>query len=340
MKGLGALTGLYRGVVKAKNYLYEHDYLQAIEISVPVLSIGNLTMGGTGKTPLADFCIKYYLRKHLQVTVVSRNYRAEAKEISKVDTKRPNAAQYYGDEPVLLAIRNPMIDVFVGPEKFETAQVAVAKNPPQLVIIDDGFQHRKLHRDLDIVILDATEKRENYECIPTGRAREPFENLARADAIVVTKINLVSEAEVNHLVSQLETQFGKPVFCFAFDLVRLMQKSVAPYRDLSGCGGLRCQLISGIGQPQGFEDGIKKFGLVIDKHHRFEDHHVYTAENVATIISDLERAGITDAITTEKDFVKLRALWPQDAPLWVAPLEVRLLGREDSFYEILDQVFH
>lgn len=338
MKGLGALTGLYQSVINAKNYLYDEAYFQAFELPIPVLSIGNITMGGTGKTPLTDFCLKYYLRKRIKTAVVSRNYRAQTQEISKVDPARDDAANYFGDEPTMLAQKNPAVDVFVGPKKFETAQYVTEHRRPQLVIIDDGFQHRKLHRDVDLVILDATESPENYRCLPSGRAREPFKNLRRATAIIITKTNLAPAADVDRLIAKLKSDFAKPIFCFTYALVRLIPHGFAPPKMLTSCQGLRCHLISGIAKPQSFQKGLMDFGLKIERNHTYEDHHVYSPADVEAIIAALKSAGNPEVITTEKDYVKLKTLWPKDTPLWVAPLEVQLLGREDAFYEILDQV--
>ena len=340
MKGLGAFTGLYKGVVKFKNYLYDEEYFQALELPIPVLSIGNLTMGGTGKTPLTDYCLKHYSSKNLKIAVISRNYRADVRDMAKVNIHRENAGKYYGDEPTMIAQKNPGVDVFVGPEKFETAQFALETVAPELLIIDDGFQHRKLHRDLDIVILDATEDRANYECVPTGRAREPFANLSRASAIVITKVNLVPADEVRKLAAEVSSAFGKPVFCFAYDLVRLIPNVTGLHRLLKDCRGMKCHLVSAIGRPETFEKSIAGFGITVAKHHVFSDHHAYSAEDVSSMIRELRAAGLNDLITTEKDFVKLKPLWPATVPLWVAPLEVHLQGQEDSFHEILDQILH
>jgi tetraacyldisaccharide 4'-kinase len=330
---------LYEKIAGFKNYLYDKEYFQSLELPIPVLSLGNLTVGGTGKTPLTDFCLKYYLRRKVKVAVVSRNYRAQVLGIAEVDLKHKDAAAYYGDEPVLLAARNPQVHFFVGPQKFKTALYAMAKVNPALVIIDDGFQHRQLGRDVDIVILDATEPLVNYQCVPAGRAREPWESLVRASVFVVTKVNLAEPDDLEALYEKLRA-FGKLIVPMRFELSRLQSIRMECEKSLKDCEGLKVMLISGIAKPKSFEKSLGDFSLLVEDHMIFGDHHPYNAADVASIIKLWREKGSPALITTEKDFVKLKALWPADVPLWYAPLEVQIQSQEVEFYEILDQVLH
>lgn len=339
MRGLKPLSFLYKKVAGFKNFLYDHDYFQAIELPVPVLSLGNLTMGGTGKTPLADFCLKYYERRRVKVAVVSRNYRALVRESARVDLHQEKAAAYFGDEPVLLAQRNPQADFFVGPRKFETAQFAYEKARPQLVILDDGFQHRQLHRDVDLVILDATEPLKNYECVPAGRAREAWESLSRATALIVTKVNLVNSQDLERLYNKLKV-FGKTIIPMTYELQNLQNLQGSSGKNLQDLKGAKVLLLSAIAQPDSFEKSLGSFSPQILEHLVFKDHHPYSVGDVEEILKKWRRAGTPDIITTEKDAVKLRALWPAEVPLWYAPLEVRIQSQEEVFYEILDKVLH
>jgi tetraacyldisaccharide 4'-kinase len=334
------VSGLYQGIVNFKNLLYDREYLHSVELPIPVLSIGNLTMGGTGKTPLTDFCLKYYQRRRVKTAVVSRNYKARVRGIAQVDVNREDAAAYYGDEPVLLARRNPQSLFYVGPKKYLTAQYAFAKDAPELLLLDDGFQHRQLYRDVDLVILDATESPENYRCVPDGRAREPFAALSRATAILVSKANLVSEEDLSHLVGRIKKQFEKPVFCFNYEIHRLCPHGLGSERPLRECAGVAALLISGLAKPQSFEDSLRAYGLKILKHQVFADHYAYQKTDVEALIQEWRKQGEPALITTEKDYVKLAPLWPGDVPLWTAPLEVQMKTQEDLFYEILDQVLH
>lgn len=339
MSGLKPLSNLYKKIVGFKNYLYDKDYFQSLELPVPVLSLGNLTMGGTGKTPLTDFCLKYYQRRKIKTAVVSRNYKAIVDEAAEVVLKHEQAAAYFGDEPVLLAERNPQVHFFVGPLKYETALFAMEKLNPSLVVVDDGFQHRKLHRDVDIVILDATEKLENYSCVPEGRAREPWEALSRATAFVVTKVNLAPQSQVEALIEKLRP-FGKLIVPMTYELMRLCAVHGSEEKQLKDLRRRKVMLISGIAQPASFEKNLEKFSLQFVEHLKYRDHYPYKAEDVDVIVKKWRELGSPDLMTTEKDFVKLKSLWPKEVPLWYSPLEVQIQSQEDGFYEILDQVLH
>ncbi|MGZ3805120.1 MAG: tetraacyldisaccharide 4'-kinase [Pseudobdellovibrionaceae bacterium] len=345
MKCLKPLSSLYEKIADFKNYLYNKEYFQPLRLPVPVLSLGNLTVGGTGKTPLTDLCLKYYQRRKVKTAVVSRSYRAQVSGMAQVDLNHANAAAYFGDEPVLLAERNPQAHFFVGPTKFKTALYASEKLNPGLIIVDDGFQHRQLNRDVDIVILDATEPLENYKCLPEGRARETWNSLARASMFVVSKVNLASPEQLEKLFKELH-KFNKLIVPMSYEILCLRKletkvkdesKTEKPLKD---CKGQRVLLISGIAQPKSFAKSLEDFSLKVEAHFTFRDHHPYSEADVSSIIEKWREKDFPDLVTTEKDFVKLKSLWPAEVPLWYAPLEVKIQAQENEFYEILAQILH
>jgi tetraacyldisaccharide 4'-kinase len=340
MSGFSFFGGLYKSAVDLKNFLYDKEYFHSLELPIPVLSIGNITMGGTGKTPITDFCVKYYQRRRIKLAVVSRNYKAEVKNIAQVDVTAPEAAVYFGDEPVLLAQRNPQSVFYVGPQKFQTAKFVFEAHNPQLIIIDDGFQHRQLYRDVDLVILDATEPMKNYDCVPAGRAREPLSSLARATAILITKTNLAPTAFVDGLVEELRQKYNKPIFTFTYEVLRLRQHASSSEVWLKDCAGSSVMLVSGIAKPESFAKNLEAFSVNVVKHRIFSDHYPYTVDDVQSVLIEWKNQGEPRLVTTEKDYVKLKPLWPEKVPLWIAPLEVHIKSQEDLFYEILDQVLH
>lgn len=336
MSALKPLGFLYEKAAGLKNVLYENAYLKSVKLDVPVVSLGNLTMGGTGKTPLTHFCLQHYARRKLKAAVVSRNYRAEVKTMAKVDLSSPRAAAFFGDEPVLLAQTNPTAEFFVGPEKYKTAEWAAQQTKPDVLLIDDGFQHRQLQRDLDLVILDATEPLSGYQCLPEGRAREPWSGLGRADAFLISKVNLSSQTYVEQLQKKLRP-FGKPIFLFDFRIGSFYEMASGK-RWSTAARKEKAMLVSGIARPDVFEKSLHSFSLQVKEHARYRDHHAYTALDVESILRRWQNAGQPLLVTTEKDCVKLRSLWPKGVPLWVVPLEVQIQSEEEAFYEILDGV--
>lgn len=327
---------LYDQVVGVKNSLYDRGVLGAFKAPVPVISIGNLTVGGTGKTPVTDYCLKELVSQGKKVAVISRSYRADAAAPCLVDVNHPLAARYFGDEPVLLAQRNPQVSVFVGPSKWQTARYAVSENNFDLLIIDDGFQHRKLHRDLNVVILDATEAQANYAVLPEGRARESWSNLCRADVLVLTKCNLASEEDLKLLEERLPK--GKEVIYFGYEIHEFRNAGDNGAIQKNSIQGRTLFLVSAIARPDVFEKMMGDVGEVSKKSLYYRDHHQYSKKDVLTIQEEFEKSHADFLVATEKDVVKLRSLIANPKILWGASLEVQELGKKGRLHEIINQV--
>ena len=328
---------LYEQVVGVKNALYNRGVFEAFKAPIPVVSIGNLTVGGTGKTPLTDFCLKHLVRDGKNVAVVSRSYRADAEAPCWVDVSHPFGARYYGDEPLLLAQANPDVAVFVGSTKWRTAEYATSLSQKKfdLLIVDDGFQHRKLHRDLNIVILDATETLANYEVVPEGRARESWEGLGRADVIVLTKCNLADEAQLKALEDKLPK--NKEILHFAYDIQTFWNQKDQQRLSRQDLKGKKIFLVSAIARPDVFEKMMREIGEVSKKSLHYRDHHQYTDSDVRHIVEEFEKSQCDYLVMTEKDAVKLRPLLPSNPALWSASLEVVEQGKKGRLDELIRQ---
>ncbi|MEK2690703.1 tetraacyldisaccharide 4'-kinase [Bdellovibrio sp. GT3] len=333
---LKPLSFIYDHIVGFKNSLYDRGILGAYKPPMKVISIGNLTMGGTGKTPITDFCLKSLVGEHKKVAVVSRSYRADASASVRVDVTHPHAARYYGDEPVLLAQANPDVTVFVGDSKWQTAEYSTKNYGPfDVIVVDDGFQHRKLHRDLNIVILDATEPWSNYQVVPEGRARESWEGLERADVILFTKCNLADENSLKVVQDHLPP--GKEILYFGYDIVELNNgKETAPTEILKG----QCMfLVSAIARPDVFEKMMRSYGEISKRSLHYRDHHQYTESDAQKIWNDFKKSGADYLVTTSKDAVKLRRLLPEPEKLWSTNLQVTEFGTKGRLHEIIGQLF-
>lgn len=327
---------LYDQIVGVKNSLYDRGVIGVYKAPVPVISIGNLTVGGTGKTPVTDYCLKALVAAGKKVAVISRSYRADAAAPVRVDVDHPFAARYYGDEPVLLAQANPEVSVFVGPSKWQTARYAVSKDKFDLLIVDDGFQHRKLHRDLNIVILDATESLDNYAVVPEGRAREAWTGMSRADVLILSKYNLANEADLKSLESKLPQDKEVLYFGYEINLCRNAKtKEPLPCQQLHG---KNLFLVSAIARPDVFEKMMRDIGIVSKKSLHFRDHHQYTDHDIKKIEEEFRKSQADYLVTTGKDAVKLRQLMSDPSLLWSASLEVAEHGKKGRLSEIIGQV--
>ncbi len=326
------LSVIYGAVTELKNDLFNRKRLKIHRVSIPVLSIGNLTVGGTGKTPFVDYVIHYFQKKQVRVGVVARAYKAQAKDPIKVDLKLAQGSSVFGDEPLWLARRNPQVSVFVGARKWEIAQMAVRAETLDLLLVDDGFQHRQLHRDLDILILDATEKWENYQVLPLGRARESFENKARAQVVVLSKCNWASPEEVFRLKERVSSS---PLIVETVSLLKRFRNfktgGTRLAQDFKTSSAL---LFSSIARPEIFKENMRQVFNQVEAL-PFPDHHIFDADDIASILR--KKKSLDYICCTEKEAVKLDHLWPDEEDLWVVELEIEIRTNEEKLHEIFDQ---
>ena len=183
------LSLVYSSVMRARNWSYDSWLKPSPQFSVPVISIGNLTVGGTGKTPFVDHLLQWCRSQNIVAGVISRGYGGNFSGVKRVDAK--DNPEKVGDEPWMLFQRHLQTPIYVCADRVQAARELLIQNPSvNLIIADDAFQHRRLYRDMDIVILDMMESQENYLVLPEGRARESFQGLLRANFVILNKINL------------------------------------------------------------------------------------------------------------------------------------------------------
>jgi tetraacyldisaccharide 4'-kinase len=280
--GLGAWT---------RNKLFDRGWKTIHRAPVPVVSIGNLTLGGTGKTPCVEYVARFYRDLDIRVAILSRGYGAEAGR---------------NDEAMVLEENLPDVTHYQDPDRVANAERAVEESESELLVLDDGFQHRRLHRDLDIVLIDATRPPTRDYLFPRGTLREPVGGLTRAGVIVLTRCDQVTSAEVDAIRTWLSRRFaGQPVATTEHRPVELTgDEQPEPVETLRGrVVGAFC----GIGNPAAFRRTLETLGARVVNFRAFPDHHAYTREDV----NDLARwaDGLPqDALvaTTQKDWVKLR----------------------------------
>lgn len=292
---MSSLAKVYGLALKGKDFLYQAGLADVIDLPVPVLSVGNLSVGGTGKTPVTDFLLRESERHGLKTLVVSRNYKAESRGIHRVDMIRKNGAQFFGDEPYWLAKKHPQFPVYVGPMKAWTAVQAVKENEVDLVIVDDGFQHRGLHRDFDCVLLDATAEESSERLLPAGRFREDFSALKRAELIIITKANWANPERIERLKAKIPQ--GPEVVEMDFHL-KLSQTLANQSAVLAFCG---------IARPDIFKKSLEGL-FIVEKLITFADHHKYSKKDVADLLKVADQMNCEKILTTEKDFVKIQGL--------------------------------
>ena len=316
------LSWFYGGATKLRNHLYDSGIMTASNFEVPIVSIGNITTGGTGKTPVVQSLLQTALSKGLKPGVVSRGYGGEYTEVQEVDLSHDRAAQLYGDEPVLTKTKFPNVPFYVCRERARAVSAMLKRQTVNLIFADDAFQHRALARDLDVVLLDATQEESHYRLLPEGHLRESLAQLSRADFVIITKSNFATYERKRFLKEIIEkyasTKLKSVIYC---------EYEITNWDDLSGLN--RAVAFSAIGNPLTFEKMLsEKINIISYK--SFKDHYQYTRED----LDDLIKSG-EDLITTEKDFTKLRELSLPTDKVHVAKLG---LSFDDNMEKLIEAV--
>lgn len=298
---LWLLSGLYRLVVAARRFGYVCGILPAYRASVPVISVGNLTAGGTGKTPVVDYLVRSLLGRGLKVAVVSRgyggNYPEDVGQVSTGDGSLRMQAAACGDEPCLLAQRNPAAMVFVARKRMLGVQAA-QRAGAEVVVLDDAFQHWAVRRDLDIVLLDARAPFGNGFLLPAGLLRESQRALQRADLLVLTHADNTPPVDL-----PLDTPILRSRHRLADQLVSLDGMTYR-WEDVASA---QVVAFAGIANPEQFFEAVRKQGVPLSSCLGLEDHQVYSKE----VLDRLRQACHNQqlVLTTEKDAVKMSAEW-------------------------------
>ncbi len=307
MKLLLPFAWLYAIVVTLRNRLFDWGVLKSESVGVPVISVGNLTVGGTGKTPLVEYLVGVLVGKGRRVAVVSRGYKRKSSGVVVVSdgTTILANAESGGDEPVQIATKYRKAIVVVGESRVAAARQAVELGA-DIIVIDDGFQHRYLKRDLDIAVIDSTRDVTRDAVLPAGRLREPISGLKRADVVAFSKFD---ETIVGQFM--LDERL-RPVFSGSYVTYRYRVKEARRANDdcavsLEVVRTMSLLAFSGIGNHEAFLYELTKNEFSTASNLRFPDHHCYTEDDVA-MVSSLGKAMNVDAcITTEKDVSRLRS---------------------------------
>lgn len=302
---LRPLQLIYEAGAALKNKIYDSGYIKSVVLPVPVVSVGNISLGGTGKTPCVIFLVNELLAlgKYKKIVIVSRSYKGQLRHPSKVNLGLPNATSIYGDEPCLLQSVLQECSVWAGPHKTQTAQASLLAETPDLIVIDDGFSHRRLARQFDLVLIDATAPLEYYKTLPVGRLRESLSQLKRADAILVTKTNLVDEEKIRKLKAIVAEN--------APHLIRNVYRA----NSLMNIGDLvpaknSLFVFCGLGNPESLKQSLEQLHFSIDEFRKFPDHYHYSSSELDSILTSfLEKQRLDPnlkLVTTAKDLIKIK----------------------------------
>ncbi len=316
---LAPLSKAYGSVIQIRNRLFDKGVFEQKRYDVTLISVGNLSMGGTGKTPVVAHLVQQFKSSGRKVCIVSRGYGGSYKEEARrVDLETPQSAAVFGDEPTWFA-RYLKVPVYVGRERRKAVELCLSEQEVDVIVADDGFQHRWLGRDRDIVLLDATEK--SPALIPAGRFREPLSSLQRAHYVLLTKTNLAGEELTKQWLSLVEEQGFSSSQGNLFVVDYTLKDFICANEKAHFQTGQNAFVASSIARPQSFEQMVSKEAKVL-KHFIFKDHHQWTQQNIDEIKVVSRRQSCDVLVVTEKDYVKMAELDLKGLKVFVATLEI------------------
>jgi tetraacyldisaccharide 4'-kinase len=329
---LGAARRGYSGLLGAREWLYKRGVLKSRALPVPVVSVGNLTVGGTGKTPAVEVAVQTLAALGHRPAVVSRGYgrRAGGVQIVADAASIRLDAEEAGDEPFLLARRLPGVPVVVGSNRYGAACLALERFGVTAIVLDDAFQHRTLRKDLEIVMARAQNPWGNGELLPAGPLREPLAALHRADLVVATGAQRPEDAGA--VLSAVDAWApGVPVLTAVYALAECWEANRMRLVSLAELAGKRVLAFAGIATPRAFEETLRAAGVAAQEFLEFADHHWYTPAELTTLDARAGDLGVEGLMTTEKDWVRLRKLPLPRRPLFVLSIRLVLTSGEDHW---------
>ncbi len=352
---LRAFSFVFRALVQFRLKLYEWGLFRPHALGCQVISIGNLTVGGTGKTPIVEVFARTLQQSGRKVAILSRGYRKEEDPFFKRLWKRltfgaqdmpPRVASdgrhllldsaLSGDEPFMLAQNLPEVAVIVDANRVKAGRYAVQKLGCDTLILDDGFQYLHLQHRLDIVLVDRTNPFGNRRLLPRGILREPIRNLKRAGFIFITKSNGDGATELKQQLRRYNPH-AEISECrhAAKHLQDLFTKERVP---LDYIRGLPVAAVSGIASPKGFEDELIRLGATVLYHKRYTDHHRYSQQEIIDVINKGLQRGARIIVTTEKDAVRFPMIERRDLPIFFLRVEIEMLSGAEEFRAWINRI--
>ena len=328
----------YGVVARLRALLYDWGWFDQRRLPVPVLSVGNLTMGGTGKTPAVILLVDWLLAQGKRVAILSRGYRrtSTAQYLMVSDGERLLVgASEAGDEPFMMAQRCPKAIVAVGADRYELGDWVLSRFPIDCLVLDDGFQHLGLYRDVNLLLVDATDAEGLAAMTPAGRLREPLRAAARATAIVITRADV--PAQVTEVCRRLKATLGfmpDPIQA-VFRPESLVSVMTGISQPLSWSKGKTALLCSGVGHAGSFRSLVEGIGVKILDEVVHPDHHVYTSQDVEGLKAKAAELRAELVVTTEKDSCKLAALLLPTDSWWAVRLTTNVIAGEDRLRRLV-----
>jgi tetraacyldisaccharide 4'-kinase len=347
---LYGVSGVYSVVQKIRAAGYHHNLLKSKTLPCKVIAVGNITAGGTGKTPMTIYLARELQQSGKRVAVVSRGYKGAAEKSGGVVSdgeKLLMDAGRAGDEPFMMASRLKGIPVIVGKNRYETGMRAIREFQPEVMVLDDAYQHLKLKRDINLLLLDHDRPFGNARLLPGGILREPLNALARADACILTRSPIEADQGVTGNRGELESILPKiPIFESHHDPYFYLIKSgertspdeITEFSAPSVLEENKQKKVfgfSGIARNDDFQRTVGKAGFIATGYIEFDDHHRYDPGELEDVERTAQNAGATCLITTEKDYARIAHQMPISLDMIVVGVQIAFNREEKDFISFI-----
>jgi tetraacyldisaccharide 4'-kinase len=332
------LSPAYSAAMRLRAFLYAKGIFQQHRLPALVISVGNLTLGGTGKTPLVQYIAKKLIQYGLKPAILSRGYGGRAQARINIVSDGKNIlldAECSGDEPGLLAENLPGVPVLTGNKRTATGWHAIKELGANAIVLDDGFQHLSVYRDIDLVLFHADTLLSTNRVLPGGDLREPQTALQRTHGYIISGLTSDNRKKAYAFQQTLNKRFpGKPIFTAHYQPATILRKGLAqvlsttPAPELAGvpiCG------FCGIANPDSFAQLLRQEKYNIVGFKTFRDHHHYIERDIQELRDQARKIGAVAVITTAKDFVKLKPLFLSDFPIYSLDIEPNIDRAFDDF---------
>ncbi len=345
---------LYRKIVEARLFLYRSSFFRQHLLGCPVISIGNLTMGGTGKTPIVEKLARELSERGRHIAILSRGYKSVPKPLVKRLVARLKKHEHFfaprvvseggallldsrtaGDEPFMLAKNLKKVAVLVDRDRVKSGLYAIEHLGSDLLLLDDGLQYLKLRHRFDIVLIDREAPFGNEFLIPRGTLREPPEHLRRATHIIITKCNGTDLSLLYERIRKFN-RTAEIIEC-AHRPVELCNMITGETLPLSHLKNLKIGVLSGIASPQSFEQGLRRLGADLILTQSYADHHRYSRQEIERFIARCRRRDLSMILTTEKDAVRIPRLSNIEVPIYYLRIEIEILKGKEIWEKMVDR---
>lgn len=351
---LHGLSRIYGGIVQLRLFLFERGIIRRSMLGVQVISVGNISVGGTGKTPMVEALARELSKKGRKVAILSRGYRRKEKsggekfrDVLKFHPDPPPSvvsdgkrllldSEYGGDEPYMLANNLDGVAVIVDKDRVKSGRYAIRKFGCDTLILDDGFQYQKLKHRFDLVLVDCGNPFGNGNVLPRGTLREPAGNIRRAKFICLTKAEGRDNSALKEKLRKLNPTAG---LMECDHMPKLLRNAFTrEEKPLEFLKGLKITAISGIASPVSFETSLEKLGAEIKNRVRFADHHRFSQQDVINLVNDAAELGVDAIITTEKDAVRMPRIDRCAIPVYYLRIEVRFNSGLEEFERCVNEI--